>query len=265
MMKADRRGYLWIGIALALMLLPVVAVGLNAFATDWAGSLLPLGFTLDWAGKMGADPRFLQAFGNSMALGLGATALSALVCVPAILIAHAFAPRLDRLFSALVILPYAVPGIVMALGLLKLYAGQFGLVLTGSPWLLVYAYVPLAASLYYVPVKNALRGLNVTELLEAGALLGVSDARLLWRVILPSVRQAVVIGVILNFTLVVSEFVYANLLVGGQFPTLQIFMYVLRGGSGHLQSVLILVYFGLVLVATTAVALLAAAEQRKSP
>jgi putative spermidine/putrescine transport system permease protein len=247
------------------MLLPVAAVGLNAFATDWAGSLLPLGFTLDWARKVLADPRFLQAFGNSMLLGLGATALSAAVCVPAILVAHTTAPRLDRLFAGLVILPYAVPGIVMALGLLKLYAGEFGLVLTGTPWLLVYAYVPLAASLYYVPVKNALRGLNTQELMEAGALLGIGDVRLLWRVILPSVRQSVVIGVILNFTLVVSEFVYANLLVGGQFPTLQIFMFVLRGGSGHLQSVLILVYFGLVLVATTAVGLLAGAEQGKDP
>jgi putative spermidine/putrescine transport system permease protein len=262
-MSADRKGFFWVGLALALMLLPVVAVGLNAFATDWAGSLLPLGFTLDWARQMLADPRFLQAFGNSMLLGIGATALSAAVCVPAIVVAHAFAPRLDRLFAGLVILPYAVPGIVMALGLLKLYAGQFGLILTGSPWLLVYAYVPLAASLYYVPIKNALRGLNVAELLEAGSMLGINDARLLWRVILPSIRQAVVIGVILNFTLVVSEFVYANLLVGGQFPTLQIFMYVLRGGSGHLQSVLILIYFALVLIATTAVALLAGSEQGK--
>lgn len=264
-MKADPKGYILVGLALALMLLPVMAAGLNAFATDWAGSLLPLGFTLDWAKKMLADSRFARAFGNSMLLGLGATALSAAVCVPAILIAHAIAPRLDRLFAALVILPYAVPGIVMALGLLTLYAGQFGLILTGSPWLLVYAYVPLAASLYDVPIKNALRGLNVTELLEAGSMLGISDTRLLWRVILPSVRQSVVIGVILNFTLVVSEFVYANLLVGGQFPTLQIFMYVLRGGSGHLQSVLILIHFALVLIATTAVALLAGAEQRKRP
>ena len=50
-----RKFVFWIGLALALMLLPVVAVGLNAFATDWAGSLLPLGFTLDWAAKMFAD------------------------------------------------------------------------------------------------------------------------------------------------------------------------------------------------------------------
>jgi hypothetical protein len=40
---------------------------------------------------------------------------------------------------------------------------------------------------------------------------------------------------------------------------------VLRGGSGHLQSVLIVIYFALVLIATTAVALLAGAEQRKRP
>jgi putative spermidine/putrescine transport system permease protein len=66
----------------------------------------------------------------------------------------------------------------------------------------------------------------------------------------------VVIGLILNFTLVISEFVYANLLVGGLFPTMQILMYVLRGGSGHLLSVLIMVYFVIVLIATTLVSLI---------
>jgi putative spermidine/putrescine transport system permease protein len=108
------------------------------------------------------------------------------------------------------------------------------------------------APLYYVPIKNNLRALRVTELFEAGRLLGASDALILWRVVLPAVRQGLIIGLVMNFTLAISDFVYANLLVGGHFPTLQIFMGVLNGGSGRKLSVLISTYF-LVIFAATAI------------
>jgi putative spermidine/putrescine transport system permease protein len=245
-----------VALLLALLFLPILAVGLNAFAVDWAGSVLPLGYTTQWISDLIADPRFGQALQNSLILGVGSLVASAVTCVPAILAAHCYYPRLDRWLGGLVVLPYAIPGIVMALGLLKLYAGNYGIVLTGTPWLLIFGYIPLGASLYYVPMKSNLNAIAVQDILEAGYLLGIGDLKLQWRVILPCVRQGVVIGLILNFTLVISEFVYANLLVGGLFPTLQIFMYVLRGGSGHLLSVLIMVYFGVVLVATTLVSLI---------
>ena len=249
-------GSLVTALVIFVLFLPIVAVGLNAFATEWAGTVLPVGYTTEWAQSIITDPRFLQALTNSLILAIGSLIVSSLVCVPAILVAHCYFPSLDRWLGALVVLPYAVPGIVLALGLLKLYAGNYGIVLTGTPWVLIFGYVPLGASLYYVPMKNNLRALPVREILDAGYLLGVGDVKILRRVILPCVMQGVVIGLILNFTLVISEFVYANLLVGGQFPTLQIFMYVLRGGSGRLLSVLIMIYFVVVLIATTLVSLI---------
>lgn len=245
-----------VALVLVLLFLPILAVGLNAFAVDWAGSVLPLGYTTHWLTDLAADPRFLEALRNSLILAAGSLVASALICVPAILAAHCYFPKVDRWLGGLVVLPYAVPGIVMALGLLKLYAGNYGIVLTGSPWLLIWGYIPLGASLYYVPMKSSLNAMAVQDLLEAGYLLGISDLKLQWRVILPCVRQGVVIGLILNFTLVISEFVYANLLVGGLFPTMQILMYVMRGGSGHRLSVLIMVYFAVVLAATTLVSLI---------
>ena len=253
-----------VALLLALLFLPILAVGLNAFAVDWAGSVLPIGYTWRWLAELWADPRFATALQNSLILAVGSLIASAVICVPAILAAHCYFPKVDRWLAGLVVLPYAVPGIVMALGLLRIYAGNYGLVLTGSPWLLIWGYIPLGASLYYVPMKSSLNAMAVQDLLEAGYLLGISDLKLQWRVILPCVRQGVVIGLILNFTLVISEFVYANLLVGGMFPTMQILMYVMRGGSGHMLSVLIMVYFAVVLLATTLVSLIAM-RRKESP
>jgi putative spermidine/putrescine transport system permease protein len=71
--------------------------------------------------------------------------------------------------------------------------------------------------------------------------------------VLPSVMPGVLVGLVMNFTLAISDFVYANLLVGGHFPTLQIFMGILKGGSGRVISNLITVYFLVVFVATSIV------------
>lgn len=265
-MSGNGRGVLsWLlmGLYLLLLVLPVLAVALNAVGTDWAGTVLPEGYTAKWLLQAAADPRFNEALRNSLILSFGTLAVSALVCVPAILVAHCYFPTLDRWLAGLVVLPYAVPGIVLALGLLRLYSGNYGIQLNGTPWVLVFGYIPLGASFYYVPIKSNLRALPVAELFEAGYLVGASDLAIMRRVILPSVARGLVVGLVMNFTLVISEFVYANLLVGSFFPTLQIFMNVIRAGSGHLTSVVVTAYFLVVWVATSIVAamLMTAKEQ----
>ena len=259
--KPSMVGRTVIGMVVLLQVLPVLAVALNGVATDWAGSLLPEGLTLHWVKTMAADPRFLQSVEHSLIISIATLVLSAVVTIPAVLVAHCYLPALDRWLAALVIVPYAVPSIVLAVGLLRLYAGNYGVVMTGTPWILVFGYVPLGASFYYVPMKSNLRGLPVTEILEAGRVAGIGDVTILRRVILPSIMPALVVGFVMNFALAISEFVYANLLVGGFYPTIQILMNVLNSGSGHLLSVLIAAYFILVWAATSI--LLAVTSRRR--
>ncbi len=250
-----------IGGFVVLQLLPVAAVALNAFATEWNGTVLPESFTMAWAWRIFADPRFDQALAHSLLVAFGAMFASALVTVPAILAGHCYLPALDRWLGALVILPYAVPGIVLALGLLRIYSGQYGVQLNGTPLILILGYVPLGASFYYVPIKNNLRAIAVQDIIEAGYLVGAGDLAIMRRVVLPSVARGLMIGLMMNFTLAISEFVYANLLVGGLYPTLQVFMNVLREGSGRLTSVVVTVYF--VVVWTLSSAVIAALTRRK--
>lgn len=253
MRERNYSDWAWIALLGLLQLLPVIAVFLNSVAVDWAGTILPDGYTLDHIANITSDARFLQSIRNSLIVGFGSLVITPFIVVPAILVAHCYFPTLDKYIAGLVILPYAVPGIVLALGLLRLYSGNYGVVLTGSPLVLIFGYMPLAAPLYYVPIKNNLRALRVGELFEAGRLLGASDALILWRVVLPCIQQGLIIGLVMNFTLAISDFVYANLLVGGHFPTLQIFMAVLNGGSGRKLSVLITTFFIVIFAATAIV------------
>ncbi len=258
----ERNGLDWLFIALVglFQLLPILAVALNAFATDWAGTVFPDGFTFDHIRAITSDPRFVQSIYNSLLVSVGSLVITPIVVVPAVLVAHCYFPVLDRWMAVLVILPFAVPGIVLALGLLRIYSGNYGIVLTGTPWVLIFGYMPLAAPLYYVPIKNNLRTFRLTELFEAGRLLGASDFAIFTKIIVPCIKRGLIIGLVMNFTLAVSDFVYANLLVGGHFPTLQIFMGILNGGSGRKLSVLITTYF-LVIFVSTAIVVWAASRR----
>jgi putative spermidine/putrescine transport system permease protein len=253
MSESKRGAWFWIILVGILQMLPILAVAMNGFAQDWSGTVLPDGYTLKHATTMLNDPRFVDAVKNSLLVGLGSIVFTPFIVVPAIIVAHCYFPKLDQWMAGLVILPYAVPGIVLALGLLRLYSGNYGIVLNGTPWVLIFGYMPLAASLYYLPIKSNLRALRVSDMFEAGRLLGANDVTIILRVVLPCVVQGLIIGLVMNFTLAISDFVYANLLVGGHFPTLQIYMGVLNGGSGRNISVVITGYFLVVLIATAIV------------
>lgn len=237
-------------LVLGVQILPVLAVVLNSVGADWSGTVLPKYYTLQWVEATLSDPRLIEAIWHSLEISLGTLVASAVVTIPAVLAGHFYFPTLDRFMAALVVVPYAVPGIVLAIGLLHLYSGNYGVVLNGTPWVLVFAYIPLGASFYYLPMKNNLRAIPAIEIFEAGRLVGANDFHIICRIILPTLAPALIVGFVMNFTLAISEFVYANLLVGGLFPTLQIFLYVLREGSGHVSSTVIVVYFAVVWLST---------------
>ncbi|NTF96090.1 ABC transporter permease subunit [Agrobacterium rhizogenes] len=153
--------------------------------------------------------------------------------------------------ARLVILPYAVPTIILMVGYLRVFSAP-PLQFSGRPIVLVLTYVPLCFPTFYINVKNSLQSFNTTELLEAGRLLGISDTTLLRRVILLSVFPGVMLTVVLNFAGLMSEFVYARMLVGGQFETLQMYMFAQRDLSGRLSSVIVIAYFLITLLITFA-------------
>ena len=57
-----------IGVVLVVLLLPILSTLLYALSSEWGASVLPQGLTLEWFATLWTDPRFLLAFGRSLAL-----------------------------------------------------------------------------------------------------------------------------------------------------------------------------------------------------
>ncbi|MCY1258677.1 2-aminoethylphosphonate ABC transport system, membrane component PhnV [compost metagenome] len=255
MHSAERRGGLYHRLVVYglffILLLPLAATLVYSLATQWSASVLPDGLTLKWYLQLWSDPRFLLAFGQSLLVCFGALLLSVLLVLPLMFVVHYHFPRLDALMNVLILLPFAVPPVVSSVGLLQLYAGG-PLPLVGTPWILVGCYFSIALPFMYRAISNNLQAINLHDLMDAAHLLGASTWQAALLVVLPNLRKGLLVALFLSFSFLIGEFVFANLLVGTRYETLQVFLNNMRNSSGHYTSAIVISYFAFVLLFTWA-------------
>jgi putative spermidine/putrescine transport system permease protein len=151
--------------------------------------------------------------------------------------------------NLLILLPFAVPPVVSSVGLLQLYAdGPIPIV--GTPWVLIGTYFTIALPFMYRALANSLQGINLRDLMDAAHLLGASTPRAFVSIVLPNIRKGLLASLFLSFSFLLGEFVFANILVGTRFETLQVYLYNMRQTSGHFTSALVMSYFFFTLLLT---------------
>jgi putative spermidine/putrescine transport system permease protein len=232
-----------------IMLIPIVATFLYSVASSWGATILPDGFTLEWYVNLLTDERFLLAFGRSLFICFSTLALSVLLIMPVIFIVHYYFPKLDKVMNVLILLPFAVPPVVSSVGLLQLYADS-DVQLIGTPWILMGTYFTIALPFMYRAISNSFAAINLHDLMDAAHLLGASTPRAFWLVILPNLKKGLLASLFLSFSFLLGEFVFANMLVGTRYETLQIYLYNMRQTSGHFTSALVMTYFFFIFLLT---------------
>jgi putative spermidine/putrescine transport system permease protein len=186
--------------------------------------LLPLVAMLDFSTQAGGGRRSLEAWrdiGSSRDL-LGAisvslqlavlTVLGTLVLlVPTVVWVHLRVPRMRHTVEFLCLLPLTIPAIVLVVGLAPVYA-WVNYFLGGSSLTLTFAYAILVLPYAYRAIDAGLSAIDVRTLAEAARSLGASWATVMWRVVLPNIRSAVLSAAFLAVALVLGEFTIASLL-----------------------------------------------------
>ncbi|MFK3680327.1 ABC transporter permease [Pseudomonas sp. NPDC088890] len=232
-----------------ILLLPLAGTLLYSLATSWSASLLPSGLTLKWYVALWSEPRFLAAFGQSLLVCVGALLLSVVLILPLLFVVHYHFPRLDALMNILILLPFAVPPVVSSVGLLQLY-GSGPMAMVGTPWILIGCYFTVALPFMYRAITNNLQAINLRDLMDAAQVLGASTWQAALLVVLPNLRKGLMVALLLSFSFLFGEFVFANLLVGTRYETLQVYLNNMRNSSGHFNSALVISYFAFVLLLT---------------
>lgn len=240
---------------LLILLLPLLGTLLYSFSTSWSASVLPSGLTFKWYLALWSDARFLAAFDRSLLVCLAALALSLVLILPLLFVVSYHFPKLDAVMNVLILLPFAIPPVVSSVGLMQLFAGG-PLPILGTPWILIGCFFTIALPFMYRAISNNLQAINLRDLMDAAHLLGASTWRAAFMVVLPNLRKGLMVSVFLSFSFLFGEFVFANLLVGSRYETLQVYLYNMRNDSGHFTSALVISYFLFVLLMTWAANLL---------
>ncbi|MBX9763632.1 MAG: ABC transporter permease subunit [Pseudomonadaceae bacterium] len=236
---------------LLILMLPLLGTLLYSFSTSWSASILPSGLTFKWYVELWSDSRFLAAFGRSLLVCLAALALSLVLILPLLFVVSYHFPKLDGVMNVLILLPFAIPPVVSSVGLMQLFAGG-PLPILGTPWILIGCFFTIALPFMYRAISNNLQAINLRDLMDAAHLLGASTWRAAFMVVLPNLRKGLMVSVFLSFSFLFGEFVFANLLVGSRYETLQVYLYNMRNDSGHFTSALVISYFMFVLLMTWA-------------
>ncbi|EGU42134.1 putative permease of ABC transporter [Vibrio ichthyoenteri ATCC 700023] len=225
-----------------IMLIPIVATLIYSLSSSWGATILPDGFTLDWYTNLLTDPRFLQAFARSLFICIASLALSVVLVLPTIFVVFYYFPKLDKLMNIFILLPFAVPPVVSSVGLLQLYADS-EIALIGTPWILIGTYFTIALPFMYRALSNSFEAINLHDLMDAAHLLGASTSKAFLLIILPNLKKGLMASLFLSFSFLLGEFVFANILVGTRYETLQIYLFNMRQTSGHFTSALVMTYF----------------------
>jgi putative spermidine/putrescine transport system permease protein len=216
---------------LVYMFLPILATYVFSIAIRWDRSILPEGLTFEWYQTAFQDRWFLIVFRHSITISAITVLVSTLLIVPTAYWVHLRLPRALPLLNLITTLPFAIPAVVLALGLIKLY-GQGPLQLARTPPMLVLAYVIFTLPFMYRPVASSLEAIDIRRLTEAAQSLGASWPRTMLQVIFPNIMPGILSGGLLVFATIFGEFTLATLLVGARYKTfpMQLVYYTRRDG-----------------------------------
>ncbi|MFV0459000.1 MAG: ABC transporter permease [Actinomycetales bacterium] len=160
-------------------------------------------------------PILLEGILTSLAMAVITVLIMLVLLVPTMTWVRLRLPRLSRTVEFVCLLPLTIPAIVLVVGLTPVYSWLYSWTayLFGSEsgvWLSL-AYVVLVLPYAYRAIDAGLRATDVKTLSEAARSLGAGWGTVMWRVILPNLRTAVLSASFLSVALVLGEFTIANL------------------------------------------------------
>lgn len=225
--------YAFLYIPIAVLM--VLSLNRSGLPTAWTG------FSLEWYGKLAANPKILASAWNSLVVATVSTAIATVLGTLLALGVERAKPWPAR--DALLFAPMIVPDIVLAIALLSFFTLiKFTLGL-GS---IILAHVVFNIAFVCAVVRARLKNFD-WSLIEVSRDLGAGPLTTFWRITLPLILPSVIAGALLAFTLSIDEFIIAYFTAGaGQSSTtlpMQIYSMIRFGVTPEINAMATIVMF----------------------
>jgi len=196
-------------IGILFFLLPIYASSVFALS-DADGN-----YSLDPLRRAFESEEITNSLALTMRIAVVTVLLTLVLVVPTIAWLHIMIPRGRKLIEFLSLLPLVIPPIVQGVGFLY----SMPSFLKSTPYALVFAYVILALPFTYRALDAAFSSIDIRVMYEASLTLGANWRTLIFKILIPNVRNGLFAAVFLILALVLGEFAYASLLLWDTFPT----------------------------------------------
>lgn len=213
-----------IGVIMAFFLIPLISMLYFSvrfpLSGKWTGSAW--NSLIHIANLAEEDPasygQLWEGLKNSAVLVVLTVVIMVVLLVPTMTWVRLRVRWLSRPMEFICLLPLTIPAIVLVVGLGPVYRVVSGVLSTNTIWL-CFVYVILVLPFAYRALDAGLGAMDLTTLAEAARSLGAGWLRVMWQVVLPNIRSAVVSACFISVALVLGEFTIAQLLARDNLQT----------------------------------------------
>ncbi len=174
------------------------------------------------------------ALKNTVILGTATATIGTMIALVIAYVTARQAMKGHRILGFLATAPIAIPGIVLGVGLFLSYTRP-PLVLYGTLWILLIAFVTIALPSSYQQLQAAFRTIH-PELEDASRILGATRLRSLWEITAPLLRTGVIATWCFIFIGVMRELSAAIILFTSETKVISVLIYDLNE-SGDLGAI----------------------------
>jgi iron(III) transport system permease protein len=220
---------------LLIVVVPLVMIFLVALVNGYGNALVPSNFTLANYISVFKSSGTFDSIKNSMF----ASVVAGVVCMSlGTLIAYVvqkIRPKGKGLLEILSVLPYSIPGTVLAVGVILAWSGSLGVSLYNTIWIIIVAYLARYLSFSMKSSSAALLQVH-SSLEEAARTCGASHTESLKDITLPLIRPAMVAGFFLIFLPAMREVTTSILLYGPYTRTLGVQIYAMQDAGSMSEA-----------------------------
>ena len=205
------------------LLVPLIVSVIYSLFEKWT-DVLPEHFSLGSYMSIFADPAFRSSIVRTIVMCIIPIIITTVIVLLALFVTTAFFPRLEKYVQIICMIPYTIQGVILSVSILQRYVGNKSflsnrlVMLTGAYCIIILPYI-------FQGIRNGMRAVNMSMLLEAAEMLGASKLYAFFRVVVPNIISAVVVSSLLAVGIIFGDYVLVRNLAGTSFQNMQIYLY----------------------------------------
>lgn len=222
-----------------IVLLMIFSFNSEKSVTRWSG------FSFRWYVEMLSNDALLEAFVNTISIGVIAAVVSCIIGTSAAIGIQGYrSQKIKGIVNAVTNLPMVSSELVMGVSLMMLFVsvniqrGYFTMLISHITFCIPYVIVSVLPKLMQLD----------TGLYEAALDLGAKPFYAFRKVIIPEIKPGIVNGLLISFTLSLDDFVISNFTSGYGVQNLSMFIYSGRTGPNPMYNALSTLMFILIAV-----------------